>query len=170
MKTYKLLSSTHCQMVSSGFLSMVYIVEFWETKGRKEARSCLVQASEPASLRRGSWLPLRSTPSGIKALILNCPLLRSVLSTLLLPDTPRLHTSAQGRDNLAGLLVTLFSILSHWLLCSSYSSRVLPRPLQSVSPAKPPLLGIPWVAFPPIWTLNSVTLLCRLGSVFQWPP
>lgn len=98
MKAYKLLSSTHCQMVSSGFLPMVYIVEFWETKGRKEACSCLVQASEPASLRRGSWLPLRSTPSGIKALILNFPLLPSVLSTPLPPDTPRLHTSAQGRE------------------------------------------------------------------------
>lgn len=81
---------------------MVYIVEFWETKERKEACSCVVQASKPASLRRGSWLPLRCSPSGIKALKLSCPLLPSDLPTLLPPDTPRLHTSAQGRGNLLG--------------------------------------------------------------------
>lgn len=113
MKAFELFSLTHCQMISRGFPPMVYIVEFWETKGRKEACSCVVQASEAASLRRGSWLPLRCTPSRIKALILNCPLLPSGLSTLLPPDTRRLHTSAQDRGKLGGLLVTLFSILSH---------------------------------------------------------
>lgn len=102
MKAYKLFSLTHCQMVSSGFPPMVYTVEFWRQKGRKEACSCLVQASETASLRRGSWLPLKCTLCGIKALIPNCPLLPSVLLTLLPADTPRLHTSAQGRGNLLG--------------------------------------------------------------------
>lgn len=138
LEAHKLLFMTHCQMVYSGFLPMVYGVEFWKIKGRKEPFSCLAHASGPASLRRGSWLLPKCTPNGISALMLICSLLPRVSHQHCFPQT---HLGSGS--------------FSFWCcLTNSFSSRPLPRPLRSVSPVKLPVLAAPWVALSPFghWT------------------